>query len=202
MEPRAGWALRYARAAVLSSGAVGLAAVAHVSAGGLLPDLTVFALMLVACTLISGTRLGREASRWEIVALLVGGQTAMHAAMTAISGHGDPAEAEPSGLGHSLVHALEHLAEDMTWHHAPMMLAHLAAAAVVGLWLAYGERALWSLIRLVAAEVTALLAVPRVVVVPRIKALPERFAWVPAVRQVALASTHLRRGPPAYLRAA
>jgi hypothetical protein len=109
MEPRAGWALRYARAAVLSSGALGLAALAHVSAGGLLPDIAVFVVMLVVCTAMSGARLGREASRREIVILLVGGQTLMHAAMTAISGHGGSSEPPPSNLGHAFAHAAEHV---------------------------------------------------------------------------------------------
>jgi hypothetical protein len=30
--------------------------------------------------------------------------------------------------------------------HAPMMAVHLVAAALVGLWLAYGERCLWTMI--------------------------------------------------------
>ena len=36
---------------------------------------------------------------------------------------------------------------DLTGAHAVMALAHLAAAVLVGLWLAVGERALWHLRR-------------------------------------------------------
>ena len=78
MDPRACWSLRYVRALVLSTGALGLAVFAHISAGGLLPDIWAFGAMLALCTLVSGLRLGTEASRLEIVALLVAGQTVMH----------------------------------------------------------------------------------------------------------------------------
>ena len=49
-----------------------------------------------------------------------------------------------------------HLVADMTGPHAAMALAHLAAAAVVGLWLALGERALWTVIALADRRVRCL----------------------------------------------
>ena len=206
MDPTAGWTLRYVRAAVLSSGALGLAALAHVSAGGLLPDVWAFVAMLAVCTLASGTRLGREAPRVEIVALLVAGQTILHGVMTALSGHAGDLEPPPANLEHALSHAVEHLAEDLTWAHAPMMLGHLAAAVATGLWLAYGERTLWSLVRLVAAATGTIL---RVLDLPaagpagddRAHRAVERFEFTTAIRQALLSTTHVRRGPPAVLRA-
>ena len=39
--------------------------------------------------------------------------------------------------------------------HAPMMAAHLTAAALVGLWLAYGERCLWTLLALTGRRIRA-----------------------------------------------
>ena len=48
---------------------------------------------------------------------------------------------------------VQHLMADLTGPHAAMALAHLAAAVVVGLWLAKGERALWALLALMADEV-------------------------------------------------
>lgn len=44
---------------------------------------------------------------------------------------------------------LAHLVSDLG-DHAPMMLAHLAAAVLLGLWLAVGEKTLWTLISLTA----------------------------------------------------
>ena len=88
-----------------------------------------------------------------------------------------------------------HLAEDLTAAHAVMALAHAAAAAVVGLWLARGEHALWLLValaghalvpmpRLSAAVVTAW---PRVAPVDHAQLPPDARAFTTCVR---------RRGPP------
>lgn len=63
---------------------------------------------------------------------------------------GLPAPAEPTGAagGGLLTHAVE---------HAPMMAAHLLVAVLVALWLAGGERALWTLLALSAGVLLALL---------------------------------------------
>ncbi len=45
---------------------------------------------------------------------------------------------------------VQHLMADLTGPHAVMALAHVAAAVIVGLWLAVGERALWHLVVLAA----------------------------------------------------
>jgi hypothetical protein len=47
---------------------------------------------------------------------------------------------------------------DLTGAHAVMALAHLAAAVLVGLWLAVGERALWHLVVLAADRVRSVVA--------------------------------------------
>lgn len=49
-------------------------------------------------------------------------------------------------------HWVQHLADDLTGPHALMALAHLAAAALLGWWLATGEEALWTLVLLAGAE--------------------------------------------------
>lgn len=57
------------------------------------------------------------------------------------------------GTGHvalTVPAPVQHLLADMTGPHAAMAVAHLAAAAVVGAWLAVGERALWTILALVA----------------------------------------------------
>ena len=45
---------------------------------------------------------------------------------------------------------VQHLMADVSGPHAVMALAHVAAAVIVGLWLAVGERALWHLVVLAA----------------------------------------------------
>ena len=50
---------------------------------------------------------------------------------------------------------IHHLVADLS-AHAPMMAAHLAAAALVALWLAYGERCLFSVLALTARLLLAL----------------------------------------------
>ena len=54
-----------------------------------------------------------------------------------------PTRVSAPGLG------LGHLVDDLA-AHAPMMVAHVAAAALIGLWLAYGEKTLWTLVSLTA----------------------------------------------------
>ena len=49
-----------------------------------------------------------------------------------------------------------HLLADLTGAHAPMAVAHLVAAAVVGVWLARGEQALLALLRLLVTALPAL----------------------------------------------
>ncbi|WP_395695940.1 hypothetical protein [Nocardioides sp.] len=89
-----------------------------------------------------------------------------------------------------------HLINDMS-AHAPMMAAHLLAAALVGLWLAHGERCLWELLALTGSRVLAATwALAPVPVATTVAApAPVARAFVPvALRQSRPAA---RRGPPA-----
>lgn len=200
MHPRAGWALRCTRALGLSVVTLALAVGAHLSAGGLLPGPLTSVVLLVACTVATGGWFGREASRREIVCLLAVGQTLMHGVMTAVAGHAGEPEPEVAGSSGAVAHAVEHLVSDLTPAHAPMALAHLAAAVATGIWLAHGERVLWSLLRLLAdatrAAIAALLCVPaRLPAVSRPS--PVRRLLLPTrLRQRLMSVTHVRRGPP------
>lgn len=112
---------------------------------------------------------------------------------------GDTELALPAGL--------RHLVADLTGAHAPMMVLHLVAAALVGLWLAVGEHALWTLVAMAAGVV-----LPRAA---RLLAVAVTPASAPAVRTSApvlrrpqppprllhLARAVVRRGPPALLAA-
>ena len=100
---------------------------------------------------------------------------------------------QPSGLAPAL--PVGHLVDDLS-AHAPMMAAHLAAAALVGLWLAHGERCLFALIALAGRRVLAAVrAFVPVVTPPRLTSVDADRA--PAgPRSVWLVRPDSRRGPP------
>lgn len=155
------------------------------------------------------------------------GDPARHATAPASTPVGDPLEVTGSGRSGSLHDIYErgslargaggqlvvpdwaqHLVDDLTGPHAAMAVAHLVAAALVGLWLASGERALWALIRLSRNAVTGTVqqlsaALSALAPVPPVDAAQPRLDCGPARRlhSVLLASTHGRRGPPALLAA-
>jgi hypothetical protein len=183
-----GWLL-WLRAALLSAVALLAGTVAHASAHGHLPGPAAMVALLAAGTLVSAPLLTRPAGPATIAALLVVGQTGVHVVLTALSGHeGD----EPVGHGHE-PEWVHHLTEDLSGPHAAMALAHAAAAAAVGLWLAVGERALWELLWRAARFL-----------VPHVDTVPVRVVPRPAPGDETLLRprTHLlapsvrRRGPP------
>lgn len=209
----------WGRAVLLASVTVFLGALGHVTADGLLPGPVAMALLYVVAVVGAAAFLARPATALRLVVLLVGGQTAVHLVLSTAAGHaGDPARtaAGPLPAGGSLptvdgrrvgsfqdafdaggAHAggptlpVGHLLDHLTGH-APMMLAHLLVAAAVGLWLAVGERALFTLIalavRVVVARLRPLPAVRRLV--------PAPAAPAAALRSLVLARAVSRRGPP------
>jgi hypothetical protein len=236
MQERATPALRWSRALVLASVAFGLGAVAHLSAGGLVPGPVGLGLLFAVTLVASAGLLGRAAGTLRVTALVMGGQAFIHAVLTAASGHaGDPhvsgpvhrpldtaavsrrgslydayarATHAPTGPadGPGVPDWAQHLADDLTGPHAAMAVAHLVAAALVGLWLASGERALWALVRLsrqvVAAtlhHLTAALGQLR----PAAPVLAVRLDRSPTRRlhSCLLRVSVSRRGPPALLTA-
>jgi hypothetical protein len=120
----------------------------------------------------------------------------------------------PAGGGHlslTVPDWVQHLVEDLTGMHAVMALAHLAAAAVVGLWLAAGERALWSLLTFMARPVVEIFAVllgsalrwARNLVASldksRVRLRPAAWGGTRPACAVFLPDTLTRRGPPALV---
>ncbi len=228
MDPVLVWSRAFALAAVtMLTGIVG-----HLSADGLLPGLPVLTGLFAVSLVLCAAMLNRPASRLRIVALLGLGQAGVHAVFSVTAGHtGDvvaptpqpSAGALPVVDGHrvgSLMDSFEatvgatsssapalpiaHLVEDLSTH-APMMAAHLAAAGLVGLWLAAGERALWSLVALASraalGPLAVALAVSRVVVAPTVPLRPPATAPRPPRAPALLARVVVRRGPPALLAA-
>jgi hypothetical protein len=185
--------LLWLRAALLSAVAVAAGAVAHASAHGHLPGPVPMGILLAAGTLGSAPLLTRPAGPARIVALLVVGQTVVHAALTALAGHeGD----EPAGHGQG-PEWLHHLTEDLSGAHAAMAVAHAAAAALVGLWLAVGERALWALVAHAARVLLPRGGTPPVPQLPG--APPGDQTLLPGSIRL-LGHTVLRRGPPPAVR--
>lgn len=108
------------------------------------------------------------------------------------------------GGGHGLTvpEPVVHLVTDMV-DHAPMMLLHLVAAAFVALWLALGERALWTVLALVAWAVGGVLRLRALVVAldagPVTGPRPRAGRRTPArpAHLLQLSRSVVRRGPPA-----
>lgn len=152
--------MRCARAVVLAAVVLLAGSLAHASADGLLPGAasmtTLFVVLAAACAGV----LGRAVSAGRLVALTVGGQLAVHTALSVLAGHrgehhalaGAPSgaasvphlhEAAPGGPSAWATHAVQDVLE-----RPAMALAHVLASVLVGLWLAVGERALWALVAL------------------------------------------------------
>jgi hypothetical protein len=105
---------------------------------------------------------------------------------------------------------VQHLLADMTGPHAVMAVAHVLAAVAVGLWLACGERALWTVLGLSLRGIRTAMA-HRVAVLD-LAARAGMVAGVPAVRSPPMGHEHAlpprlaltcrvvwHRGPPALL---
>lgn len=219
----------WARALLVTLLAVFLGAAGHVTAEGLLPGPGVLALVVVVGSVVSASVLARPASTLRVVALLVVGQAGVHAVLTATGGHvgdgpaaahgplphvggavvlpvvdgrrvGSLQQAHEAGT-HALAPALPvgHLVSDVS-DHAPMMLVHLVAAVLVGLWLAVGERSLWTLVAL--ASTASLRPLLLALALLRATRVPVTTGAAVPAAEPAPRTTHLlarcvvRRGPP------
>lgn len=229
MDHEASVLLRWLRAAVLTAVVVSFGTVAHISTDGRLPGWVGMATLTSLSLIVSSVPLARAAGPWRVVALTVLGQAGIHLVLTASAGHaGDthvptvraPVAVEGSGRRTGSLHdfylasqpvpgsaesgdSFGHLLADLT-SHGPMMLAHLAAAFLVGLWLAVGEQALWALLALTAGVLVLAIAWLSVAVVRPL--VPSRLvlarAWrLPPPRTAVIARSVVRRGPPVLLAA-
>ncbi|MDP2773990.1 MAG: hypothetical protein Q8O61_10580 [Nocardioides sp.] len=184
---RASGLLLWARAGTLGAVVMLLGSVSHASAGGLLPHAGWLAVMLAVSTVLSARFLLQAVAPVRLVALVVAGQALVHLGLTLAAGHRAAASAggladhpHATGEGVGARHALEHAAEaaplasdaapslgsaavghlvEHTLEAGPLMLvAHLAAAVAVGLWLAVGESALWTVLALTSTSVRTLIS--------------------------------------------
>ena len=219
-------ALRWVRAVVLAGIALLTAMVAHVSAGDRLPAAGPVVALLAAVTIGVAPLLRHPASTRRIVLLLVAGEAFLHLTLSALTpgrGHGDALSTMASsvsgpmaGMNHAALERMPdvgslpgaawivHGVAGMSGAHILMAEAHVLAAVAVGLWLAAGERALWTLLCMTMGPlVTAVVALLREHSAPYTGDLADRICaptadrrelpphpWAQASRAVT------RRGPP------
>lgn len=204
MTTRAARDLVLVRATVATGLSLLLAIAAHASAGGLLPGRGVLIAMTALCFAGCALWLGRRASRRSLALLLLGAQATLHFAMSALAGHGGHGLAADT-VGGALSDATHHVLVDLASTSGLAMTAtHLTAAALAGLLLGQGERALWTVLQLLARAARfialALPSLPRPVAFPDPTLRRAPVAGATSRRtSVWLADTHVRRGPPALL---
>jgi hypothetical protein len=214
-------ALRGARVLTLPSVLFASGLAGHATAGGVMPAPSLLAsLFVVTVFAVAPFATGAIRPAWSM-ALLVGGQGVLHAAMQLVSGTTGTATTTMSGGGTGVPatsptssHLMTHHSDAAVSHgsgmslmgggHLVMLLAHLAAAVAVGLWLAAGERALWILLTLTARQVVdawgPVMAVARGVdaVVISCPGLQTGCALRRVIRRsVWITGVVPRRGPPA-----
>jgi hypothetical protein len=190
----------------------------HALAGGDMPSASVLVPLFLIIVLAVAPFAESASSPARSVVLLAGGQGLLHAALQVFGGAGiastsihgaGVASGSAAASSHSMMHhgaAASHgpvvsLTSD---GHLIMLLAHLAAGVVVGLWLAAGERAFLTLLALTArplvnawrtvTQVVARNGVAAVVSSPRpqvgwsLRCVVHRSIWTAGIVS--------RRGPP------
>jgi hypothetical protein len=161
---------------------VGIAAGGHVLGGGEAPHPLTLAVLVLLASIPAYLLTGRRLACRQLVALLGGGQLAIHEVLMAM------ASMQPGGYLHGMAPTAHHAAEPSAG--PPMLLAHAVATLVTSLLLARGESLVWVLWRLLLP----LLAVPRVLVpLPR-QLLTASTSAAPV--SVLLARSDRPRGPP------
>ncbi|MFJ4950430.1 hypothetical protein [Streptomyces sp. NPDC088760] len=218
----AGWCVRTIRAAVFAAVCVVLAALGHVLMSG--SDVPAWALAagLVGTGAAGWSLAGRERGLPLIVTVVVAAQTVLHEAFAraqSASGGSDAMDTMVSmdmgsvqmgsmdtgsmDMGHMGAH---HMGQMGQMGHSMgggssfgMLAAHLLAALLCGLWLAYGEKAAFRILRAVAGWLAAplrfLLALPVTPDRPRVRIRRRRSDRAP--RLLLLVHAITSRGPPA-----
>jgi hypothetical protein len=156
---------RWMRALTLPSVLFISALAGHTAAGGVTPAPPVLVLLFVLTVAVLVPLVGTLVSPARIVALLIGGEALLHAALellgrsAVMSAMDDPAAMSSATSCHLMMQPTStapfgSVMSLMSDGHVIMLLAHVTAAAVVGMWLAAGERVFWSVLRLAARPVT------------------------------------------------
>ncbi|MDX3248253.1 hypothetical protein [Streptomyces sp. ME18-1-4] len=227
----AGWCSRTLRAALFAAVCVLLAALGHVMMSGSEVPAWALALGAAVTGIAGWSLAGRERGLPLIVTVVVAAQTALHSAFSLTGSEPTAAgmaamdmgsmrmgSMDPMGsmgsMGMSRMDHMDHVghmdhvvhlgrgAGDGGSSSFGMLAAHLLAALLCGLWLAYGEKAAFRILRAVAGWLAAplrlLLALPAVPDRPRVRIGRRRSDRAP--RLLLLTHAITTRGPP--LRAA
>ncbi|MEV6055093.1 hypothetical protein [Streptomyces sp. NPDC052107] len=219
----AGWCARAIRAAVFAAMCVLLAALGHVLMSGSNVPVWVLAAGGAVTGGVGWCLAGRERGLPLIVTVMVAGQTVLHEAFSyaqSMSGTSDgSASVDMSGMGsmdgsmpmgsmdmgampmhHTGMSPMDHMGHSMNggWSSFGMLAAHLLAAVLCGLWLAYGEKATFRILRVtagwLAAPLRLLLALPATPDRPRVHLRRRRSDRAP--RLLLLVHAITSRGPP------
>jgi len=219
-----GWG-RALRAGVFSAVCVVLAALAHVTMSATSVPWPAMAAGAAATGGVGWVLAARERGRALIVTVVVAAQTTLHQAFSAAQQARQAQQAQPrtpvpstdmsmpgmdmgamdmpgmSHAGHTMgdgtphAHSVIHMDDGAS---LGMFAGHLAAAVLCGLWLAYGERAVFRLLRTAAARLTAplrmLLALPAPAHRPPVRRRRPADHRAPA--RLFLVSSLSYRGPP------
>lgn len=144
-------AVRWARACLFAGVGLMAGTLAHVAAGGLMPSPLAVIVVLATTACAGYFLLTRGASAVRVLLVLIGAQTVAHGAFSLLAGHRGEEHAHAPDAGHgaggSVAEALKHFAEQ----DPGMVVAHLLATVALGLWIAWGERAFFVAVMLVAA---------------------------------------------------
>jgi hypothetical protein len=212
--------LRWGRALTLPSVLFFSALAGHAAGGGVAPSGSVLVPLFVL-TVAAVAPFTRSPIRPAVVvALLIGGQGVLHVAFQLLSETAGTATTVMCGgpMGATAVssqsscHVMTHSSAAshgfatplINGGHIAMLLGHLAAAVVVGVWLAAGERALWMVLVLAARPVVVAWRTVTAMVRGGIGAMVGSFprpqlGWAPpcAIRPLMwVAGAVSRRGPP------
>ncbi|MDX2540435.1 hypothetical protein ACOT81_14350 [Streptomyces sp. WI04-05B] len=214
----AGWGARTVRAAVFAAVCVLLAALGHVLMSGSTVPWWTLSAGFAATSAVGWTLADRERGLPLVVSVVVVVQGALHSAFswggTAAAGSGMP-NGSTSMDATTAMDAMDMGSMPMNSTHMGhmghmahgtggtsslgMLAAHTLAALLTGLWLAYGERAAFRLLRAVAGWLAAplrlpLLALPVPPRRPGLRPTRERAERIP---RLTLTHTIISRGPPA-----
>ncbi|MET1152739.1 hypothetical protein [Arthrobacter sp.] len=193
-----GNALRFGRSAVVAAAVLCLAVAAHTAAGGTLPHPAVVLALAMLTWLPVMILAGRRLAPATILAVLAGGQLALHQAFELFG----TVHCTPSGVAEHAAHA-EHAghaavaldcvaASAHTGNSPGMLAAHLLATALTALMLARGEAALWAL----AAWLRPLVQLPAVPTAPVAASLPLADQGPLPLHTAYLVILLPQRGPP------
>jgi hypothetical protein len=182
----------------------------HAFAGGDSPSASVLVPMFLIIVLAVAPFAEGASSPARSVVLLAGGQGLLHAGLQLFGGTAaGAANGSAAATSHSMMHHGAGASHDPVMSltsegHLVMLLAHVAAGVVVGLWLAAGERAFLTLLALTARPLVnawrTLTSVARTGVAAAVVSSPRpqicwSLRWV-IPRSMWTAGVVSRRGPP------